>query len=162
MTLAASFYHLPPRVLPSIQAVEGGRPGMIMRNTNGSADLGLMQVNTIWVEPLSRYAHIPQQTVVFRLIYDPCFNVSASAAIVRLYLDESHGNLIQAVGYYHSHSPVLAAGYQRKVLGAAWRLFVASKPPASRVSAVQAAAVRHAAARPKPVRLAMQTARHRK
>ena len=31
MVAAAAWYHLPPRVLPSIQAVEGGRPGLVRR-----------------------------------------------------------------------------------------------------------------------------------
>ena len=38
MAAAAAFYHLPPRVLPAIQAVEGGRPGLIQPNANGTGD----------------------------------------------------------------------------------------------------------------------------
>jgi len=58
MAAAASFYHLPPRVLPSIQAVEGGRPGLVHINENGTADLAVMQVNTIWIQPLAQYARM--------------------------------------------------------------------------------------------------------
>ena len=36
MALVASIYHLPPRVLPSIQRIEGGRPGLVSPNANGS------------------------------------------------------------------------------------------------------------------------------
>lgn len=129
MAAAAAFYHLPPRVLPSIQSVEGGRPGLIQPNVNGSADLGLMQVNTIWITPLSRYAQLPTQTVTYRLINDPCFNISAAAAIMRLYLTETRGNLIVAVGYYHSHTPIYAVAYQRKVIAAAGRLFGQVRAP---------------------------------
>ena len=49
MAGAAAFYHLPPRVLPSIQAVEGGAIGAVHLNSDGSQDLGLMQINTSWV-----------------------------------------------------------------------------------------------------------------
>jgi hypothetical protein len=123
MAAAAAFYHLPPRLLPSIQAVEGGRPGLIQPNTNSTADLGPMQVNTIWVRPLAQYAHMTEQAVLDRLIYDPCFNITASAAIMRLYIAEARGDLMLAIGYYHSHAPALGSVYQQKVLAAAGILF---------------------------------------
>jgi soluble lytic murein transglycosylase-like protein len=123
MAAAAAFYHLPPRVLPSIQAVEAGKPGSVRINTNGSADLGLMQVNTIWLEPLAGLARMNPEAVADRLVNDPCFNIAASAAILRFYLTESHGNLMAAIGYYHSHTPGLGAVYQDKVVAAATALF---------------------------------------
>ena len=123
MAAAAAFYHLPPRVLPSIQAVEGGRPGLIQPNTNGSADLGVMQVTTIWVEPLARYARMTTEAVLDRLIDDPCFNIYASAAIMELYTAEAHGDWMLAIGYYHSHTPTLGSAYQQRVLAAAGALF---------------------------------------
>jgi Transglycosylase SLT domain len=124
MAAAASFYHLPPRVLPSIQAVEGGRPGLVHINTNGTADLGVMQVNTTWIQPLVQYTRMGPDVVANRLINDPCFNIAAAAAIMRLYLTEAHGNLFAAVGFYHSHTPTLGAAYRQKVLIAAISLFV--------------------------------------
>jgi hypothetical protein len=123
MAAAASFYHLPPRVLPSIHVVEGGRVGTVQMNTNGTADLGLMQVNTIWVQPLARFARMTPETVADRLVHDGCFNIAAAAAIMRVYLNESHGNLMAAIGSYHSHTPALRQAYQEKVLSAAAGLF---------------------------------------
>ena len=123
MAAAAAFYHLPPRVLPAIQAVEGGRPGLIQHDANGSADLGLMQVNSIWIGPVARFAHITDAAAFDRLVNDPCFSIAASAAIMRLYMTEARGDMMVAIGYYHSHTPALASAYQRKVLGAAWTLF---------------------------------------
>jgi soluble lytic murein transglycosylase-like protein len=123
MAAAAAFYHLPPRVLPSIQTVEGGKVGLARINTNGTADLGLMQVNTIWVRPLADSAHMTPGVVVDHLLNDPCYNIAASAAIMRVYLTEAHGNLMAAIGYYHSHTPGLGAAYQDKVIAAATALF---------------------------------------
>jgi hypothetical protein len=123
MASVAAFYHLPPRVLPSIQAVEGGRIGMVHPNTNGTADLGLMQVNTIWIVPLARYARLPPNQVAARLVHDGCFNIAAAAAIMRLYLQEAHGNLMLAIGHYHSHTPTLSRDYQDRVLSAARALY---------------------------------------
>jgi hypothetical protein len=123
MAATAAFYHLPPRVLPSIQAVEGGKVGLVRLNTNNTADLGLMQVNTIWVAPLADVTRLNRSTVIDRLVNDPCFNIAASGAIMRLYLKETHDNLMAAIGYYHSHTPGLGASYQDKVIAAAIALF---------------------------------------
>jgi len=130
MIAAAAFYHLPPRVLPSIQAVEGGNLGSVHLNTDGSQDLGLMQVNTRWLQPLSRVSRLTPAVVRVRLLGDGCFNIAAAAAIMRTYLNESGGNLMLAVGYYHSHTLGLRQDYQARVLQSATMLFV--RPGAGR------------------------------
>jgi soluble lytic murein transglycosylase-like protein len=94
-----------------------------MPNLNGSADLGLMQVNTIWVKPLARYTGMTESAVLDRLIDDPCFNITAAAAIMKLYMAEARGDFMLAIGYYHSHTPDLGSAYQQKVLAAAGLLF---------------------------------------
>jgi hypothetical protein len=124
MALAASLYGLPPRVLPSIQAVEGGTVGAVHRNANGTEDLGVMQVNTIWLGPLSVYTHLPPEVVRNRLLAEPCFNTAAAAAILRAYLIAAQGDLMLAIGDYHSQTPRLNQAYQLLVLGAATRLFI--------------------------------------
>jgi soluble lytic murein transglycosylase-like protein len=108
--------------------VEAGQPGAISRNFNGTGDLGVMQVNTVWVPYLARSWHLPPRVVAGRLIDDPCFNIAAAGAIMRIYLDEARGDVVQAVGYYHSHTPELATDYQMKVIRAAYRLFGRSRP----------------------------------
>jgi hypothetical protein len=47
---------------------------------------------------------------------------------MRTYLDEAHGDLMQAVGDYHSHTPALNRSYQEQVLAAATRLFRRAAP----------------------------------
>jgi hypothetical protein len=123
MAAAAAFYHLPPRVLPSIQAVEGGQIGTVHMNNNGTADLGVMQVNTIWVHQLAAATKATPQIVETHLLYDPCFNIQSAAAILQVYLVESHGNLLTAVGLYHSHTPALRDLYMSQVLRSAETLF---------------------------------------
>ena len=123
MALAAQLYGLPPRVLPSIQAVEGGGPGTVHRNADGSSDLGVMQINTLWLAPLSRYARLDPAEVRDRLLRRPCFNIAAAGLILRTYLDETRGDLMQAVGNYHSHTPLLNQTYQAKVREAAAAMF---------------------------------------
>ncbi len=123
MALVAHLYALPPRVLPSIQAVEGGAPGTVSRNANGSEDLGVMQVNSLWIGPLARYTGLDGETVRERLIVRPCFNIAAAGAILRLYLDQAGGDLMRAVGDYHSHTPALNLAYQAQVLRSAMLMF---------------------------------------
>ncbi len=130
MGLVAGLYHLPPRVLPSIQAVEGGSPGLVHRNSNATEDLGVMQVNTTWLWPLARYTHTDPATVYRRLRDDTCYNVAAAGAIMRTYLDETHGDLMRAVGNYHSHTPELNIAYQGLVMRSAQRLFDPGAAPA--------------------------------
>ncbi len=127
MALVASIYHLPPRVLPSIQRVEGGVVGNVSHNTDGSEDYGVMQVNSIWIPALSAYSKLPPEQVRQRLISWPCYNIAAAGAILRTYLNETRGNLMLAIGDYHSHTPFRNLDYQAKVLQSATRLFVA--PP---------------------------------
>jgi hypothetical protein len=128
MAAAAAFYHLPPRILPAIQAVEGGQPGLVRMNSNQTADLGLMQVNTIWIEPLAHYARMRPQVVFNRLKNDSCFNIAAAAAIMRYDLTAAHGNLMVAIGDYHSHTPGINQVYRQKVVAAAIQLFVRQAP----------------------------------
>lgn len=134
MAMVAQLYHLPPRVLPSIQAIEGGRLGSVVLNRNGSEDLGIMQVNTLWLPALARYTGLSQAEVRERLIHRACFNIAVAGAIMRTYLDEANGDLMRAVGFYHSHTPAPHNSYRILVQRAATRLFQSAgpRPAASR------------------------------
>lgn len=123
MIATAHVYRLPPRVLPSIQAVEGGAPGVIHVNTDHTQDLGVMQINTRWVWPIAGYVHWQPGQVYQRLTHDACFNIAAAGLILRTYLNEAHGDLLRAVGDYHSHTLVLNLTYRAKVVAKAAALF---------------------------------------
>ena len=128
MALVASIYHLPPRVLPAIQRVEGGAVGDISHNTDGSDDYGVMQVNSRWLPALSAFTGLSAEVVRERLISRPCFNIAAGGAILRTYLDETHGDLMLAIGNYHSHTVTRNLGYQAKVMRSAAFMFGAATP----------------------------------
>src|SRR4051812_272377 len=91
MLATATFYNLPPRVLPAIQAVEGGQVGSVQRNTDGTEDLGVMQINTRWIAILARVTGASPEAIRVRLVNDACFNIAASGAILRTYLNEAGG-----------------------------------------------------------------------
>ena len=123
MVAVAAFYGLPPRVLPAIQAVEGGQVGTVSRNGDGSEDLGVMQVNTRWLGPIAQLTGLPEAAVRERLTGDACFNIAAAGAILHGHLQQANGDLMRAVGNYHSRTPELHGAYAERVLDAANRLF---------------------------------------
>lgn len=125
MVAVAAFYDLPPRVLPAIQAVEGGQIGTVSRNLDGSEDLGVMQVNSRWIGPIAQLTGLPEATVREHLIGDACFNIAAAGAILHTHLQQSNGDLMRAVGNYHSRTSDLHDAYAARVLDAARRLFPA-------------------------------------
>lgn len=119
MMAAAVHQRLPSRLLPAIQRVEGGETGHVSANADGSVDIGLMQINSRWILPIAAMMHVQPAHVATRLALDPCFNISAAAMIVRRALDAERGDLMRAVGDYHSHTPLLNIDYQRRVVAAA-------------------------------------------
>jgi hypothetical protein len=121
MAAVAAFYHLPPQALPAIHAVENGHSGSVRHNSNGSDDLGAMQVNTVWLPMLARGTRLPVTRLRRALVRDDCFNVAVAGAILNVYLHES-GDLARAIGYYHSHTPALRDAYEMRVLAAALAL----------------------------------------
>lgn len=129
MLATAQAYHLPPRVLPSIQAVEGGYPGAIHPNSNGTEDYGVMQINSIWLSSLAAYVawrggpHVTPAQVRVLLIKDACFNIAMAAAILQTQWVLSNRNWVAAVGNYHSHTPDLHNAYVAQVIASAVRLF---------------------------------------
>ena len=127
MLASALHYRIPPRVLPAIQRVEGGVMGKVSQNKDGSVDIGLMQINSRWILPISSMLHQSPAQIATRLALEPCFNVAAATMILRTALDNEHGNLMRAIGDYHSRTVPLNMAYQRKVLAAATELYV--RPP---------------------------------
>lgn len=121
MMMVSTFHHLPPNVLPSIQRVEGGRPGLVSNNKNGTQDLGVMQINTRWIEPLQRTTHEAGEVIYKRLQNDSCYNIAVAGAIMKLYLRETNGDLMQAIGNYHSHTPYFNNQYQLRIVQASYQ-----------------------------------------
>lgn len=107
---AADRYQVPVDLLYAISRVESGnRAAAIGRNTNGSYDLGVMQINTMHLPRLAKYGITAQ-----RLIEDPCLNVHIGASI----LSESiarHGFTWRAIGAYNAGSENKRLIYARKV-----------------------------------------------
>lgn len=116
MAVVSALYRLPPHALPAIQRIEGGHAGSIGHNSNGTDDLGVMQVNSAWLPELTRRTGVPRRRLQNALIRQNCFNIAVAGAILRIYLNEAHGDVVTAIGYYHSHTPGLREAYAMRVL----------------------------------------------
>lgn len=123
MLAVARITDLPPRVLPVLAHIEGGVAGSVVKDSNGTEDLGVMQINSIWIPALAARARLDAGETRRRLIEEPCFNIAAAALILRGYRAEHHGALLPAIGDYHSHSPQLHAAYLELAQKTALRLF---------------------------------------
>lgn len=106
---AARYQHIPSAALLGVLAVERGRVGEARRNSNGSYDLGPMQINTVWLARLRKW-HIPGRMVAD----NGCVNVFVGAWVLRSAMDDTR-TVWQAIGRYHSRNPRLATEYERRV-----------------------------------------------
>jgi hypothetical protein len=111
-------FRFPPLVLPAIWANEGGAPGQIVPDTNGTADYGPMQINSVWLPVLGRLGITGPM-----LADDGCLNVAVAGGILATERLRAGGNLWRAIGWYHSTTPSLARAYREQLLqrlGAQW------------------------------------------
>lgn len=92
------------KTLWGLRDQEGGWIGAEIRNTNGSHDLGPLQVNSWWVTKIATATRRPALHVRWWLTHDACFNVSAARWIFLSGL-RSQGDYWKAVGAYHSPTP---------------------------------------------------------
>ena len=119
---ASRAYRVPPAILVVLLNVEGGSLGAVSQNTNGTVDIGPMQVNQIWVPQVAAHWSTTNDRAYRALRDNLCANVEAGAWILRQGLDEAHGNFWDGVGYYHSHDPGHKQTYLRSVLQQVLRL----------------------------------------
>lgn len=101
ITVAADGKPWLERTLWGLRDQEGGWIGAEVRNTNGSHDLGPLQVNSWWVSKLSAATGRPASHIRWWLRNDACFNVSAARWIFLSGLAVT-GDYWKAVGVYHS------------------------------------------------------------
>ena len=115
LTAAAEHEHIPRSVLLILLYVEGGRLGSAVRNENGTFDLGPMQVNSSHVPGIARRWRTTPARAGSALRDVPCANIEAGSHILTDALRETHGDLWQAVAFYHSHTPRFGRAYLQRV-----------------------------------------------
>lgn len=112
-----------PWMVKTIVAVEGGQIGTIRRNTDGSFDLGVMQINTIHLKDIASGLGFTAR----QLVFDACKNIAAGTWLIGKHMKDTGGRYWLALGNYHSKTPSVRAIYLRKVAEAYTRLLVASR-----------------------------------
>lgn len=105
----AQRFDLPESVLRAILKVEGGKAGELRFNTNGTYDIGPMQVNSIWLPKFSKYVSAEQ------IFYDGCANLQVGAWILRYNINRAKGDVWQGIGSYHSSTPIHQDKYKTKI-----------------------------------------------
>jgi len=115
LMLASQTYSVPPAVMVGIYKAEGGKVGQEVANTNGSHDLGPMQINTIWLPELAEKWGVSEATARRWVRDDACTNVGVSAWILKGHLNET-GDLAQAISHYHSRTPRHGSRYKKRVI----------------------------------------------
>lgn len=104
-----------PGIIFAIVKTEGGRNGSIVKNKNGSYDLGVTQINTIqFKEPwfLKRYPNWRD------IVNNACVAIDAASDILLRRISELPINtsIWDAVGHYNSKTKTVKIVYLQKVL----------------------------------------------
>ncbi|QUT07163.1 lytic transglycosylase domain-containing protein [Sphingobium phenoxybenzoativorans] len=102
------------KTLWGLREQEAGWIGAQIANTNGTHDLGPLQINTWWVPRVARLINRPEHQVRHWLRYDACFNAEAARWIFLSGL-ESTDDYWKAVGVYHSPTAWRQRTYAAKV-----------------------------------------------
>lgn len=130
---ASRRFRVPASLIRAIMDVEGGTEGRVSYNTNGSYDIGPMQINSIWLADVEKRGGSLQL-----LLHHRCANIHFGTWLLSRELGGidplriDTGSFWRAVGNYHSRTPEHNAAYSQKVW-LAWRkrLMAASVRPSA-------------------------------
>ena len=108
---AGKHYNVSPYIVLSVIKVEGGKKGTVSKNTNGSYDLGVMQINTINLPEIKSNFPMVDWSV---LANEPCVNIGIGTWMLSKRIKET-GDLWKGVGNYHSRTPKFHKRYLKKI-----------------------------------------------
>ena len=113
---AAVKYQIPVNAMLAVAEQEGGRPGLRMRNSNGTFDVGSMQMNTAYLRELRRFG------IEERDVAGPgCYPYDLAAWRLRKHLTEDRGDIWTRIANYHSRTPEHNARYRASLIRRATR-----------------------------------------
>jgi len=111
---AAIKYEVPANILLAIAEKEGGRPGMLVPNKNGTYDIGSMQFNSAYLLELRQYGITPAHVAV-----KGCYPYDLAAWRLRQHLLHDKGNIWVRSANYHSRTPNRNLQYKKDLVGKA-------------------------------------------
>ena len=115
LELVSSRYKVHPLVISLVAQVEGGWSGARIKNTNGTFDLGKMQINTIHIPELSKYGITEKM-----LQNNDCISVGVAAWYIRkVTVDQTatgSEDYFRAIARYHSKNEPHLTRYANKLM----------------------------------------------
>ncbi len=113
----AGRFHIPELILDTYLKTEGGYPGHIRTNEDGSWDVGPMQINsTNWPMFYDRFGLTPLD-----IRFNGCMNLMAGAYLIRTHLDQKKPDNVSGwsaffvmLADYHSKTPSRNKIYQMR------------------------------------------------
>ncbi|MBW8191331.1 lytic transglycosylase domain-containing protein [Neiella marina] len=112
LSKSAKKHQVPEVMLRAIMDVEAGKVGTVKANRNGSADLGVMQINTINLNEIK--TNFPD-VGWYELATRPCTNIDVAAWFLKKKIDNRDGHVIEGVGDYHSKTPEVRIKYMFRI-----------------------------------------------
>jgi hypothetical protein len=104
---AGAQYGINPQILRAIAKVESNfNPAAINKNSNGTYDVGLMQINSIWASTIGKER--------WKQLGDACTNTKTGAWILSMCMNK-YGYNWKAIGCYNSQTPEKRDRYARMV-----------------------------------------------
>ena len=115
-SLAASLeYGVPADIMLGLAELEGGKPGLVKKNKNGTHDLGQMQFNSAYLADLEKAYGIRKEDVMGA----GCYPFRLAAWRVRGHLRQEKGDIWRRAACYHSKTPEYNTIYRAKLISAA-------------------------------------------
>lgn len=108
---AAVKFQIPVNAMLAVAEQEAGRPGLKVKNGNGSFDLGAMQINTAYLVELKRYGITAQDVIA-----PGCYPYELAAWRIRGHILADRGDMWTRIANYHSRTPKYNAVYRRAVM----------------------------------------------
>ena len=108
---AAEKYDVPAQIMLAIAEKENGRPGLWMRNTNGTHDIGALQFNTAYIKTLGRYGITPDDVASAG-----CYAYDLAAWRLHGHLTKDHGDIWTRAANYHSRTPYYNQVYRADLM----------------------------------------------
>ncbi len=111
---SAKYFNIHPYVIKALIVVEGGKNGTMSKNSNGTYDMGIMQINTIHLPALQKkYPNITWKDIAT----NTCINIGVGTSILNDRLKEikNKEDFWIGVGNYHSKTPKYRNRYLEKV-----------------------------------------------
>ena len=96
---AAEKYAVPANILLAIAEKENGKPGVWVKNNNGTHDVGAMQFNTAYLKTLGRYGISPEDVA-----RAGCYAYDLAAWRIHGHLTKDSGDIWTRAANYHSRT----------------------------------------------------------